>query len=108
MPVLGYGPTKPIQLLNLKLQGHLLSHGFAALACYGPTCGFTRMPPSSPCNPVPTALLRSSHQAFHVNASLHVHQAPSSHLTLVQSPSSGLHAHDTANDLNPAENTAQA
>ena len=61
MLVLGYGPTKPVQLAEPETSRTSpftsLAPGFAVLACYGFTCGFRQMPShtllcpqSSPCN----------------------------------------------------------
>lgn len=73
IPVLGYGPAKPIQFDELGTSRTSpftwLVSVFAVFACHGLTCGFTRMPlqaflcpQSGPCNPVVhgPAMLRAS------------------------------------------------
>lgn len=104
MLVLGYGPTKPIQFAELETSRTSpftwLSAGFAVLAHYWLICdALTRLPlpPEQclqPCGPRSCHAqdIRLSTRAGPVCPclSLHVHWAPSSHLTLVQSLSSSL------------------
>lgn len=103
MPVLGYGPTKPIQFAELETPFTWLTPGFAVLACYTHVCFYVDalagllLPPEQSLQPrgpwprrAPGIRLSMPEGRVCPRVSLHVHRALSSHLTLVPSLSSGL------------------